>query len=47
MNTFMMFLLACFIWGLWMPRVPVRLSRIGLAGACVLMAIAYFYFDRI
>lgn len=47
MNFFLSFLIICFLSGLLLPRVPLSRLMWGLAAGCALLAIGYFYFNRI
>jgi hypothetical protein len=47
MNLFLLFLIACLVGGLMLPRVPLRRMMLPLAAGCVLIAVGYFFFGKI
>lgn len=47
MRLFLMFLLSCFICGMFLDRLERRLQLAIIACLCVLVSIGYYFFNEI
>jgi hypothetical protein len=47
MKYFLLFLVSCFLAGLYIDRIPVRLRRLVVPVLCLFIIVAFFFLNKV